>query len=95
MSRHWEGVLDHVRTRLVQLAAEMRAGTPPEQLVPEREVADRAIHVVAKGRSTVNVVSGGPSSSNSVTMAAAADIPPSAAGWTWRPYEVREASPSD
>jgi hypothetical protein len=79
-----EGVLDQVRTRLVQLAAEMRAETPSMQSVPEREVADRAVHVVAKGRSTVNVVTGGPSSSNSVTMTSAAEAPPSAAGWTWK-----------
>jgi hypothetical protein len=78
-----EGVLDQVRTRLVQLAAEMRAETPEKKSIPEREVADRAVvHVIAKGRSTVNLVSGGPNSSNSVTMPASRDEAPSGAGRT-------------
>lgn len=43
------GVLDAVRTNLVELVAEMRAGTPFGVVLPSREGADHAVQVVVKG----------------------------------------------
>ena len=42
-------VLDAIRTKLVALIAEMRAGTPPGTVMPTREVAERAVGVVIHG----------------------------------------------
>ena len=44
-----EGVTDQVRTTLVELVAEMRAGTPAGQSVPSTEVADQAVSVAVYG----------------------------------------------
>jgi hypothetical protein len=53
-----EGVLDQVRTRLVELVAEMRAGMPDEADVPSSAVADNAVSVVIHGdKSRVSVTS--------------------------------------
>ncbi len=43
-------ILDGVRTRLVALIAEMRAGTPTGRAMPTREVADQAVGVVVHGK---------------------------------------------
>jgi hypothetical protein len=51
-----EGVVEHVRSKLVRLVAEMRAGMPAETSLPTPELADNAVRVVVHGRkSTVNV----------------------------------------
>jgi AbiTii len=54
---HWDvslvpltRILDAIRTRLVALIAEMRAGTPAGKTVPSREVAERAVGVVIHGK---------------------------------------------
>jgi len=50
------GVLDRVRTTLVELIAEMRAGMPEASETPSADVADQAVNVVVHGRSArVNV----------------------------------------
>ncbi len=60
------GVLDHVRTTLVELVAEMRAGMPKAAEVPSREVVDQAVHVVVYGEGArVNVTSASATGSGS------------------------------
>lgn len=62
MSLYWgvshaaiRGVLDQIRTALVQLVAELSAQTSPGDL-PSAEAVDQAVHVMVTGkRSTVNV----------------------------------------
>ncbi|MFZ2113105.1 MAG: hypothetical protein WAU77_05170 [Solirubrobacteraceae bacterium] len=50
------GVLDRIRTTLVELVAEMRAEMPSPDETPSREVADRAVNVVVHGQNArVNV----------------------------------------
>lgn len=50
------GVLDRVRTTLVELVAEMRAGMPEAAETPSAAVADQAVNVVVHGRGArVNV----------------------------------------
>jgi hypothetical protein len=50
------GVLDRIRTILVELVAEMRAEMPSPDETPSREVADRAVNVVVHGQNArVNV----------------------------------------
>ena len=44
-----EGVLDQIRTRLVELVAEMRAAMPDEAAVPTSDAADNAVSVVIHG----------------------------------------------
>lgn len=43
-------ILDGVRTRLVGLIAEMRAGTPAGASIPSREIAEQAVGVVIHGK---------------------------------------------
>lgn len=43
-------ILDVVRTNLVELVAEMRAGTPAGTMIPSREVTDQAMGVVVGGK---------------------------------------------
>lgn len=43
-------ILDVVRTTLVELTAEMRAGTPADQAAPSREVAEQAVSVAVHGK---------------------------------------------
>lgn len=73
-----EGIVDQVRTRLVELAAELRAATPRGQEAPTADAANRAVTIVAKGRSTVNYLASGDNGSNSVVLSesAAPDAPP-------------------
>jgi hypothetical protein len=51
------GVLDAIRTTLVELIAEMRAGTPVSADVPSPEVVDHAVNLVIHGQGarTINV----------------------------------------
>jgi hypothetical protein len=44
------GIIDTVRTTLVELVAEMRAGTPAGAGVPTREVADQALEIAVNGK---------------------------------------------
>jgi hypothetical protein len=43
-------ILDGVRTRLVALIAEMRAGTPAGTSIPSREIAEQAVGIVIHGK---------------------------------------------
>jgi AbiTii len=53
-----EGVIDQVRTTLVELVAEMRAGMPETADTPSAAVADNAVHLAVYGKkSRVNVTS--------------------------------------
>ena len=55
--------LDVVRTTLVELAAEMRAGTPRGESVPAPEVAEQAVQVAVHGkRNRVLINQAGPDS---------------------------------
>jgi hypothetical protein len=50
------GVIDQVKTTLVELVAEMRAGMPDSDEAPSGEMADKAVHVVVYGdEARVNV----------------------------------------
>jgi hypothetical protein len=65
-----EGVLDRIRTTLVELVAEMRAGMPEAAEVPSREVADHAVQVAVHGdqaRVTVTAASASGEGSHRVT----------------------------
>lgn len=44
-----EGVVEVVRTRLIGLIAEMRAGLEPQQEIPSTELAEQAVNVVIYG----------------------------------------------
>lgn len=61
-----QGVVDRVRTTLVELVAEMRAGTPETAELPSGEVANQAVSVAVYGsKARVNVTSPQVSSSGS------------------------------
>jgi hypothetical protein len=45
-----EGVIDQIRTRLVELVAEMRAEMPDEADVPSAAVADNAVNLIVHGK---------------------------------------------
>jgi hypothetical protein len=45
-----EGVIDQIRTRLVELVAEMRAEMPDESDVPTAAVADNAVNLIVHGK---------------------------------------------
>jgi hypothetical protein len=66
------GVIDRVRTTLVELVAEMRAGMPASADAPSAAVADQAVSVVVHGRGArVNVTSAHASGSGSHEVQAA------------------------
>jgi len=53
-----EGVVDQIRTRLVELASEMRVDLPTGSDQPSAEAADRAVGVVIHGdHARVNIAS--------------------------------------
>ncbi|WP_030303129.1 hypothetical protein [Streptomyces katrae] len=65
-SLHWdvavasiEGILDHIRTRLTQFVAEVRASMPPGQQNPNPaqigDAAERAFNISAGDNATVNI----------------------------------------
>jgi hypothetical protein len=65
------GVLDRVRTNLVELVAEMRAGMPDSADTPSQAVADRAVNIVIGGKGhRVNVTTAAASGSGSHTVSA-------------------------
>lgn len=54
------GVVDQVRTTLVELVAEMRAGMGSDESVPSGELADQAVHIAVRGwRHRVTITQGG------------------------------------
>ena len=66
-----EGVLDQIRTRLVELVAEMRAAMPDEAAVPSSDAADNAVCVVIHGgkpRVSVTGVQASGNGSHSITV---------------------------
>lgn len=51
------GIVEQIRNRLVELVAELRAGTPSADL-PSPEIADQAVHVVVYGKGNrINIAS--------------------------------------
>lgn len=62
------GILDGVRTRLVALIAEMRAGTPEGTSVPSREVAEQAVGIAIHGKGhRIVIQQGSPGASAAVS----------------------------
>jgi hypothetical protein len=45
-----EGVVEVVRTRLIGLIAELRAGLEPDEEIPSSELTEQAVNVVIRGR---------------------------------------------
>lgn len=61
-----EGVVDQMRTTLVELVAEMRAEMSDEAVTPPAEIADRAVQYIVTGkRPTINVANTSVSGSGS------------------------------
>jgi hypothetical protein len=46
---HFTAIIDTVRTTLVELVAEMRAGTPPGAALPSHDVAEQAVDIAING----------------------------------------------
>jgi len=65
-----EGVLDQIRTRLVELVAEMRAEMPDEANVPSAEVADNAVNVIVHGKKAKFTVNTAQASGTATTASA-------------------------
>jgi hypothetical protein len=66
------GILDVVRTTLVELVAEMRAGTPAGVVVPSAEVTEQAVSVAIYGnRNRVVVAQAAPGAAVAATTAGA------------------------
>lgn len=77
------GVLDQIRTTLVELVAEMRAGVGDDE-IPSADLADQAVHVAVHGdRARVTVTSAQAASGSTAT--AGEGSPPARGFWTiWR-----------
>jgi hypothetical protein len=71
-----EGVLDQIRTRLVELVAEMRAEMPNEAELPSAAVADNAVNVIIHGKKAKFTVNTAQSSGNANTSTATTTPPP-------------------
>ncbi len=65
-----EGVIDQIRTRLVELVAEMRAEMPDETDVPSAAVADNAVNVIVHGKKPKFTVNTAQASGNGNTATA-------------------------
>jgi hypothetical protein len=86
------GIVDRVRTNLVELVAEMRAGTPAGQTLPSPEVAAQAVDIAINGyrtrikNLTVNhVVAGGDAAASARGAASVGAVtePKSRRVWWW------------
>ena len=78
-----EGVIDRVKTTLVELIAEMRAGMPENAELPSAEIADQAVNVAVYGRKArVNVHSA--HASGSGTQSVSTGPSPSDHDVSWR-----------
>ena len=88
------GVLDRVRTNLVELVAEMRAGMPESAETPSAEVADQAMNVVIHGSGhRVNFTTATASGSGSHEVnaqGASAESPRVEAAWPGLRQELAE-----
>lgn len=65
-----EGVIDQIRTRLVELVAEMRSEMPDETDVPSAAVADNAVKLVVHGKKPKITVNTAQASGNGNTATA-------------------------
>jgi hypothetical protein len=70
-----EGVLDQIRTRLVELVAEMRAEMPNEAELPSAAVADNAVNVIVHGKKAKFTVNTAQSSGKANTTTATTTPP--------------------
>jgi hypothetical protein len=79
-----EGVLEHIRTTLVRLVAEMRATMPDEASEPSPEQAASAVNYVLKGgkRSTFNVNTAVANNGASASITTPPPAPQKEGGWT-------------
>jgi hypothetical protein len=79
-----EGVVDRVRTTLVELVAEMRAAMPSSSVTPPAAVADQAVNVVVRGiGSRVNLTTAQASGSGDHELHAAPPAPTPGRSW-WK-----------
>lgn len=77
------GVIDQVRTGLVQLVAELRAGIPNDQSLPSAEAADQAVQVVVTGkRSNVTVTTAQAGHGGAASISTDRPDPPESGFWT-------------
>ncbi len=77
------GVIDQVRTGLVQLVAELRAGLPADQSVPSPEAAAQAVQVAVTGkRSNVTVTTAQASNGGQANVTANEPEPSESGFWT-------------
>jgi hypothetical protein len=77
------GVTDQVRTSLVQLVAELRAGMPDDQSLPSAEAAAHAVQVAVTGkRSNVTVTAAQAGNGGQANVTANEPAPPESGFWT-------------
>jgi hypothetical protein len=77
------GVLDHIRTALTQLVAEVRSSMSPTDTLPSADAADQAVSVVVTGRrARVNVASVQASGRATATMTTEAGPAEESGFWT-------------
>jgi AbiTii len=78
------GILDQVRTILVQLVAELRAAMSEEQSVPTSEAASQAIAVAVYGKRSQVTINAPQAHQGSTATVEAAPVPPKGSAlWTW------------
>ena len=80
-------VVEHVRTSLVELVAEMAAAMPDDQAEPNKETADQAVNVVFNGgkRNNITFVNSQASTGGTSTVEGPKDAPKPESWWQrWR-----------
>jgi hypothetical protein len=93
-SLHWdvsvasiEGVLDHIRTRLTQFVAEVRAAMPPDQQNPNPDqidsAAQQALNITGGDGSTFNIVAPNAKADRGGTASANVNEPAPATPQPW------------
>jgi len=77
------GILDQVRTILVQLVAELQASTPVGQDVPTSEATNQAVNVAVHGRRSKVIVNAPQAAEGSTaTVTSGAPVPVESGWWT-------------
>jgi hypothetical protein len=82
------GILDQVRTILIQLVAELQASTPTGQDVPTSEATNQAVNVAVHGRRSKVIVNAPQAAEGSTATITADAAAPAESGWWTRARRI-------
>ncbi|MDQ1357613.1 MAG: hypothetical protein QOG44_1986 [Acidimicrobiaceae bacterium] len=69
------GIVDQVRTSVIELVAEIRAGIPDDTAVPSRALADQAVNIAVHGKKSRLTITTAQASAGGTTSIAPVEQP--------------------